>query len=91
MPPEGFATLIFAKISLHYEFSDDGNDQLVIEILAAHIYMIPSTGGIDCALNVRIIASRHFLMFCKKLNTFQKPYHMHYVGKISIQNYLRIS
>ena len=48
MPPEGFATLTFAKVSLHYEFSDDGNDQPVIEILAAHIYMIPSTGGIDC-------------------------------------------
>ena len=65
MPPEGFATLIFAKISLHYEFSDDGNDQPVIEILAAHIYMIPSTGGIDCALNVWNLASRHFLVFVK--------------------------
>ena len=86
MPPEGFATLTFAKISLHYEFSDDGNDQPVIEILAAHIYMIPSTGGIDCALNVWNLDSRHFLVFCKKLNAMQKTYHMHYVGKISIQN-----
>ena len=65
MPPEGFATLKICKVFLHYEFSDDGNDQLVIEILAAHIYMIPSTGGIDCALNVWNLASRHFLVFVK--------------------------
>ena len=86
MPPEGFATLTFAKVSLHYEFSDDGNDQPIIEILAADIYMISSTGGIDCALNVWNLDSRHFLVFCKKLNAMQKTYHMHYVGKISIQN-----
>ena len=75
-----------SKISLHYEFFDDGNHQPIIEILAADIYMISSTGGTDCALNVWILAGKHFLMFCKKLNAMQKTYHMHYVGKISIQN-----
>ena len=53
--------------------------------------MISSTDVIDCALNVWILTSMYFLMFCKKLNAFQKPYYMHYEGKISIQNYLRIS
>lgn len=74
-------------------FPDEGNDLPVIEILATDI-MISSTGGTDCALNVWILASRYFLMFCKKkkMNTFQKTYHMHYVGKISIHiNYLTIS
>ena len=74
------------KISLYYEFFDAGNDQPITEILAADIYMISSTGGIDCALNVWNLAGKHFLMFCKKLNAMQKTYHLHYVGKISIQN-----
>lgn len=65
MPPEGFVTLIFIKISLHYEFSDDGNHQPVIEILAAHIYMISSTGGTDCTLNVWNLADQAFSCFVK--------------------------
>lgn len=48
-------------------FPDEGNDLPVIEILATDI-MISSTGGTDCALNVWILASRYFLMFCKKKN-----------------------
>ena len=53
--------------------------------------MISSTGVIDCALNEWILTSMYFLMFCKKLNTFQKTYHMHYVHKISIHiNYLSL-
>ena len=64
------------KASLYYEFSDDGNDQPITEILAADIYMISSTGGIDCALNVWNLAGKHFLMFCKKLNAMQKTYHL---------------
>jgi len=74
-------------------FPDEGNDPPITEILATDIiFIFLPLGGIDCVLNVWILASRNFLMFCKKLNTFQKTYHMHYVDKVSIHiNYLRIS
>ena len=77
-------------VSLHYEFSADGKDDTCYWSPGHthYIYMISSTGGIDCTLNVWNLADRHFLVFCKKLNAVQKTYHMHYVGKISIQNQL---
>ena len=46
----------------------------------------PPLEGLTVLWNVWNLAGKHFLMFCKKLNAMQKTYHLHYVGKISIQN-----
>jgi len=74
-------------------FPDEGNDPPVTEILATDIiFIFLPLEGLIVFWMYGFLPVGIFSCFVKKLNTFQKTYHMHYVDKVSIHiNYLRIS